>query len=62
MRARNKDRILMGTPNEKHVVNSLAQRILMEAEGSVLIARASSQPLPSSRPRPKGALTQPKES
>ena len=52
----------MGGPNENHVVNSLAQRILMEAEGSVLIARANSPPLPSSLPNPKGALTQLKES
>ena len=52
----------MGAPNENHIVSSLAQRILMEAEGSVLIARASSRLLPSSLPNPNGALTQLKES
>jgi hypothetical protein len=62
MRARDKDRTLMGAPNENHIMGSLVPRILMEAEGLVRIAKASSQLLPPNLPKPNGALTEPKGS
>lgn len=62
MRARNKDRTLMGGPNENHIVSTLPRRILMGAEGLVLTVRASSPRLPSNLPNPNVALTGPNES